>query len=105
MVAVSRAQVDARELAGDEPAPAGEVVEPGIGQARLLAERDAGPARVAERADEHGGEHAASTSWPMASVIERCSVSRSSEKSNVSPPTSPAGSSQAASVNCPASQV
>ena len=37
---------------------------------------------------------AASTSWPMASVIEKCSVSRSSAKSKVSPPTLPAGSSQ-----------
>src|SRR3954451_12035181 len=41
----------------------------------------------------------------MASVIERCSVSRSIAKSNVSPATSPAGSSHAASVNCPASHV
>ena len=48
---------------------------------------------------------AALTSWPMASVIETCSVSRSSAKSKVSPPTSPAGSSQPASVNWPASHV
>src|SRR3954454_8814605 len=49
-------QVDTRELPGHEPAPAGEVVKPGIGQARLLAEPHPGPTRVAERADEHGGE-------------------------------------------------
>ena len=41
----------------------------------------------------------------LASVSDRCRVSRSSEKSNVSPALSPAGSSQPASVNCPASQV
>ena len=38
---------------------------------------------------------AASMVWPIASVIDTCSVSRSSEKSNVSPPISPAGCSQA----------
>ena len=41
----------------------------------------------------------------MASVIDKCNASRSSEKSNVSPPISPAGCNQAASVNCPASHV
>jgi hypothetical protein len=41
----------------------------------------------------------------MASVIDRWSVSRSTEKSNVSPPTSPAGSSHPATVNWPPSQV
>ena len=35
---------------------------------------------------------AASIVWPIASVIDTCSVSRSSEKSKVSPPISPAGS-------------
>ena len=37
--------------------------------------------------------------------MERCKVSRSTLKSNVSPPTSPAGSSHPASVNWPPSQV
>ena len=41
----------------------------------------------------------------MASVSDTCNVSRSREKSKVSPPISPAGCSQAARVNCPASQV
>jgi hypothetical protein len=45
------------------------------------------------------------TSWPMASVSEKCSIPRSSAKSKVSPPTLPAGSSQPAIVNCPASHV
>ena len=48
---------------------------------------------------------AAPTECPIASVIDMCSVLRSSEKSNVSPPTSPAGSHQPASVNWSASQV
>ena len=48
---------------------------------------------------------AALTSWPIASVSEKCSMPRSSAKSNVSPPTLPAGSSQPAIVNCPASHV
>jgi hypothetical protein len=41
----------------------------------------------------------------MASVRDSCTVSRSSEKSNVSPALVPAGSSQPASVNWPASHV
>jgi hypothetical protein len=43
--------------------------------------------------------------WPIASVMDACRVSRSIEKSNVSPAMSPEGSNQAASVNCPASHV
>ena len=48
--------------------------------------RSAPTTSVASRAER--------TEWPIASVTEMCSVSRSSEKSNVSPPTCPAGSSQ-----------
>jgi hypothetical protein len=41
----------------------------------------------------------------MASVMDKCAVSRSNEKSNVSPAQLPAGSSQPATVNWPASHV
>ena len=56
MVGRSGAQVDACDLAGHEAASGGVVGELGVGQARLLAESDAGPARVAQRPDEHRGE-------------------------------------------------
>jgi hypothetical protein len=49
-------QVDARDLTGHEPAPPGEIAEPGIRQGRLFGEPGTGPARVAERADQHRGE-------------------------------------------------
>ena len=105
MVGGPGAQVDASDLPGHEAALVGVVGEPVAGQARLLGESDARPARVAQAPDMSVASRAASTSWPMASVIEKCSMSRSSAKSKVSPPTLPAGSSQPASVNWPASQV
>jgi hypothetical protein len=49
-------QIDARNLPGDEPAPAGEVPKPGICQTCLITEPGSGSTRVAQRPDEHGGE-------------------------------------------------
>ena len=99
MVAVCARRFHARDLPGDEAAALRELTEPVIRDAGLVGQPESGPARVAQRPDEYGRQYGGSTSWPIASVIDRCSVSRSRAKSNVSPPTSPAGSSHAASVN------
>ena len=77
-------EVDAAPRCAAAPARAGSLRAGGV-------LRSAPTTSVASIAD--------STVWPMASVIDTCSVLRSSEKSNVSPPTSPAGSSHPASVN------
>ena len=88
-----------------KPPPAREVAEARAGQARLLGEPGAGPPRVAQRADQHGREHGGVDG--VAHGVRDREVQRVAldAKSNVSPPTLPAGSSQAASVNCPASHV
>ena len=97
-------QVNPHQQASDKLALAGLLGQRIIRQPRLLGQLN--PRRRALRRPPTStvANRAASIVWPIASVIDTCSASRSSEKSKVSPPTSPAGCSQAR-VNCPASHV